>query len=559
MREELYATAPVSRASTGVLVFAAAFQAFLLANLVSFDYGRDQGIYAVVGRAIMHGGVPYREVWDFKPPGIHFLFALARAILGPAPWAIRVIEAACWATVPLCFARFVARHGGNPLLGVLGGVLATYIEVRAEYWHTAQPESFGGVFLVWALTLVTTAGKTLVVERDLWRWGLAGLLFGAAGLLKPPLGAGLIPLFAVWLVDRMGGLEAGRRVRPIGALVLAALVGAAAPVAITLAFFVRRHGLGDLTDVLFRFTPHYTALGGGLRRVPANILRATLELLAYFSPMLAVAPLAFTALLDAKRREQIGVRSVAAIAFFPWLGIALQAKFFPYHYEGCLPFVCLLAVAVYARAVDWLERRGPRPMVRRAAVLLVVCGFCAFGEYINPKSFFWDRVSMRLDALAHPARREQLQDAMTSEGDVRSVENRRLSDWLRATTTASASVFIWGFEPVVYDSSRRRCASRYVYNVAQRLSWSHEASCATLKRDLEADPPVAVAVESEDRFADVTGNTQDSAEAIAACAWFPAWLSGNYSREWASAKFTVYRRTEPGPEDARPRSPARTE
>lgn len=555
----MYATALVSRASTGVLVAIAAFQAFLLANLLSFDYGRDQGIYALVARAITHGGIPYRDVWDFKPPGIHFLFALARALFGSAPWAIRAVEAACWATVPLCFSRFVIHRGGPATLGLLGGVLATYIEVRTEYWHTAQPESFGGVFLVWALTLVTTAEKTIVIERDLWRWGLAGFLFGSAGLLKPPLGGGLIPLFWVWTAERADRLEAGRLRRAIGSLALSAILGAAAPVAITVAYFVRRHGLGDLVDVLFRFAPHYTALGGGLRRFPANLERATLELLAYFSPMLAVAPLAFTPFLDADRREQVGARSLAAIAFFPWLGVALQAKFFPYHYEGCLPFVCLLVVAVYARALDWLERRAPRPIVRGAAVAMLACGFCVFGEYINPKAVFWDRVFMRLDALAHPLRRAQLQDEMTSEGDVRSAENRRLSEWLRATTPADASVFIWGFEPVVYDASRRRCSSRYVYNVAQRLSWSHEASCATLRRELEADPPIAVAVEKEDRFMDVTGNTQDSEAAIAACAWFPGWLAGNYSRQWESAKFTVYRRVGSRPEDAPQRLPARKE
>src|SRR5215472_6478303 len=80
------------------IVVALIVEGFLLANLLSFGYGRDQGIYAVVGHAITLGGVPYRDAWDFKPPGIHFLFALARSSLGPAPWAIRVVEAACWAT-----------------------------------------------------------------------------------------------------------------------------------------------------------------------------------------------------------------------------------------------------------------------------------------------------------------------------------------------------------------------------------------------------------------------------------------------------------------------------
>jgi hypothetical protein len=311
---------------------------------------------------------------------------------------------------------------------------------------------------------------------------------------------------------------------------------------VTLAYFVRRHALTDLVEVLFRFTPHYTALGGGLRRLPANLGRAAVELFAYFSPMLVIAPLACTPFLPAKSREEFGVRSAVAVAFFPWVGVALQAKFFPYHYEGCLPFVCLLTVAVYAHALDRLEGLRLPPVARLTAAALVLYGFFTFGEYINPTSYFWDRVSMRLVALLHPSRRAQLHDAMTSEGDVRSAENRRLSDWLTSSTSSNASVFIWGFEPVVYDSSRRRCASRYVYDVAQRFPWSSDAACATLRQDLGRDPPEAVAVEKEDRFSDVTGNTLDSAEAIGACGWFPEWLASNYAQEWVSSKFSVYRR-----------------
>ena len=58
--------------------------AFLLAQLLCFGYGRDQGIYAVVARAMLDGGMPYRDAWDFKPPGIFLIYALARALFGEA-------------------------------------------------------------------------------------------------------------------------------------------------------------------------------------------------------------------------------------------------------------------------------------------------------------------------------------------------------------------------------------------------------------------------------------------------------------------------------------------
>src|SRR5258708_17419258 len=37
--------------------------------------GADQSLYAYVGQRINAGEVPYRDAWDQKPPGIHFLYA----------------------------------------------------------------------------------------------------------------------------------------------------------------------------------------------------------------------------------------------------------------------------------------------------------------------------------------------------------------------------------------------------------------------------------------------------------------------------------------------------
>ena len=38
--------------------------------------GGDEGLYAYVGERILDGGVPYRDAWDQKPPGIHFAYAV---------------------------------------------------------------------------------------------------------------------------------------------------------------------------------------------------------------------------------------------------------------------------------------------------------------------------------------------------------------------------------------------------------------------------------------------------------------------------------------------------
>src|SRR5213592_1078140 len=39
--------------------------------------GGDQGLYVYEGQRVLAGDVPYRDVWDQKPPAIAFLYAAA--------------------------------------------------------------------------------------------------------------------------------------------------------------------------------------------------------------------------------------------------------------------------------------------------------------------------------------------------------------------------------------------------------------------------------------------------------------------------------------------------
>ncbi len=88
------------------LVVAACFAliGLLLLILTTYGYGRDQGIYAVVGDAITRGGAPYKDAWDFKPPMIFFVYAFSRAALGAEMVTIRIVEALAFASLVAAFA-----------------------------------------------------------------------------------------------------------------------------------------------------------------------------------------------------------------------------------------------------------------------------------------------------------------------------------------------------------------------------------------------------------------------------------------------------------------------
>src|SRR5687768_18415163 len=49
---------------------------------------RDSGVFLYVGWRLLNGDIPYRDVWDHKPPLIYFVDALGIALTPASPWGV---------------------------------------------------------------------------------------------------------------------------------------------------------------------------------------------------------------------------------------------------------------------------------------------------------------------------------------------------------------------------------------------------------------------------------------------------------------------------------------
>src|SRR5262245_10616013 len=88
--------------------------------VLTFSFGRDQGIYALVGDGILHGKTPYKDLWDFKPPGIFFVYALAQALFGKNMMAPRLLEMLALFASVVCMMRITGVLFQNRTIGVVG-------------------------------------------------------------------------------------------------------------------------------------------------------------------------------------------------------------------------------------------------------------------------------------------------------------------------------------------------------------------------------------------------------------------------------------------------------
>ncbi|WP_437973982.1 glycosyltransferase family 39 protein [Sorangium sp. So ce295] len=526
--------------------------AFLLLQVLTYGYGRDQGIYAMVARTVLDGGMPYRDAFDFKPPGIFLIYALARALFGPAQWGIRVLEVLGLAGMCLAMASLAARLFGDRRIGVVAAALAVLVHAQLDFWHTAQPESFGGMLTIAALLVATPRGRD-GAPRPAPRGAalvVSGALFGAAGLLKPPLAGGGIVLAvalaapALAELARRGAERAavqrrsdagptalhGEPARPAppasgpvrttaAALLWAALrpalliaLGGVLPVLACAAWFALRGALGDLREVLFVFTPHYTALGWRGASVLGMAWYGACEWLVHYSGPLAFG-LACLVALHPERHERAGVALLSGVIAMHLVGVVMQAKFFPYHYGATWPLTAMLAALGLWKAWQRCTRSGAKAAAAALLAALVATAF-ARSATKDVADDYIERCAKRIAVLATGARDQARLDRLASVADVNAAANREVAAWLRERVAPGRPVFVWGFEPVIYDLADRPPATRYLYNVPQRAAWARQEARDALMRDLAASPPAAIVVERHDVFPSVTGDVIDSRDTL---------------------------------------------
>jgi len=53
---------------------------------------RDSGVFLYTGWRILNGQVPYRDVWDHKPPVFFYINAAGLALLNGSRWGVWIIE-----------------------------------------------------------------------------------------------------------------------------------------------------------------------------------------------------------------------------------------------------------------------------------------------------------------------------------------------------------------------------------------------------------------------------------------------------------------------------------
>jgi len=540
-------TQPARLSDRVLTLVAAAVTLVCILLITTFPWGRDQSIYGVIADGIVHGRAPYRDLWDFKPPGIFFVYALAQALFGRSMTSIRILEAMGLGAMVLGLVALSRKFHGNTLAGWLAGAIAVLAHLMLDFWHTAQPESFGGILTVMALCLIVPkSGKTTAPFAAL----VAGIALGVVSLMKPPLGGAIIVVFAYLLRQHLDSKTGWRRFVTPSALVLGVgIVGLS-----VVLYFVRKQAWSAMLWTLRDFVPGYTALGWHPGSSALGMVHyAVVESLIKFSAYIPIGVVAALILPSAHSREKEGFYLICGIALFQLVGVAMQAKFFEYHYGATIPLLAFLAGLGWSK-LWWTAQSRSVVSVLIMAALLLIAAIITPSVHDLPGTA-WQRTIHRLRYLPHlgnEQRQKQLDDRLAKAASYDLQADRDVAAWMQGQTGPHDTVLVWGFEPAIYWLAERTPATRFIYDVPQRSQWQQRQARQWFMEDVIRNRPLVVAVQHSDIFPGVTGGGTDSAADLEDFPEFSSWLERNYSPAGYRYNFEYYRRRS----KPRPRSDA---
>jgi hypothetical protein len=420
--------------------------------------GLDAAVFVLAGSRIRAGGLPYRDLWDHKPPGSFILNGLGQFAL---PW----LDA--WIVAWLLTLAFTAAA----VLLVDSILRRSHSSMVAWWWSLAGCVGVasytialgGGSTESFALLPLAAALAVIAGERASLRWAAAvGCLLSVACLmsLQSLPAAAVLGVTSAVAADGAGTARLRGTVRRAAAVML----GAAAIPAATLVWLLAGGAAGDAFDQIVTYNAAYRASAVDV----GGLLIAPLLLGCLLVPG-AVAAVRLIA------RPRSGGRiewSCLAWSAAYMLYVVYQGRLYLHYLILVVPPLVVLAAA--GGQWLWTQMRSPRSGRRSLATGVAFAAAAAF--LISGFSV------ARLTSIAT----DQAQTARTTTDQT--------AAWLRTNTAPGASLFVWGDDPVLYLSSARPAYDRYVYQfpLVTRGYWTADRTASLLAAWQKSPPDLIV-------------------------------------------------------------------
>ncbi len=492
-----------------MVVLAAALALHAAPHLV-YPFGHDQGIYSACGEVIRRGGVPIRDCFESKGPGVMVLYALALSI-APTTVAVHVFTLA-WQALTALLVGVAARAMFHPWATLPAAAAYWLIYAGINYWSMNQAETYSNLLIVGSVLCAWYGWRAQGRAAALWL-AASGI---SAGLLLWFKYTFALLVLAISLGVIAQSLWQARHWRTALARIAPFALGGVGANALVLGWFAVVGGLPALVEQFFVFRELFPL--GPPRTLPeiAQMLwRFTdngADLTADYKPTVAqwtwlgggFPALLMLALLGtvwgakAPSGETPSERFAAGLRLWYWASVfvaglavvAIQAKYVQYHFTILHPSLAVLSGVGVAAGLQLLRGAGlPRALGAATAVLVLAASLP-----LSARMWPWMR-----DTYVNVVVEQKSLRAMHEESRV--AAQLYIADYIRQTTRPEETISIFGDAPWVYMLSERRNATRFPFAdvwAPAHGSWTNATFGRQFYEQIAAAPPTLFILTQDD-------------------------------------------------------------
>lgn len=397
-------------------------------------FERDEGVYATVAQGLLHGQMPYRDLFDNKPPLVYAWYALSFSLFGEHVEAPRIVAAVLLSLTTLSLFSQARMLFPKPVAYVAAGLFGLSTGLPFVALH-ANTEAY------MLLPLVTSlVAFTIGVRRGGVRWFLlSGALSGAAMMTKQVAFWNLaaLMLVAAVLCWRAEGLLNLRTFRHSACL----FAGAAAAVGLVAVPFAATGSLDELFYANVSYNWLYVGVLSYSERL-VDFASGTAYVAAAAAPLAGGAVWGFLTVV--RRRKQPLDYLILAWALASVAGVATGGRFFPHYFLHLMPAAAVLtALVVYELATKRRVAGIGKPALA-VGLLMVIVSLGTIGVmYVAPR-----------------AAEERLAESVAEQKEWES-NSKQLGEYIAARTDPDDEIFNFGREAPIYFYADRRPAVRY--------------------------------------------------------------------------------------------------
>lgn len=414
---------------------------------IVYPFGRDQGIYAYAGKLLLEGKIDYKYVFDVKPPGVHFIFALSQMIFGTSMFSMRIFDI-LWQSVTAIFIFLITYKVSVSKAGAfLSSLLYIFLYYRLDYWHTLQADGFLNLPFAVSVFLLIDFYKSNY-KANLF---LAGCFYGLVILFKYTM---LIFIPAAVLMIFFTGDKVSRirnTLYFISGFILVNLI--------TAGIYLFTGAINEFLDIQFVQTPFYAKIGyetESMSFIISNVIRLFFG--SVYSPLILFSAVLFVFMLI-RKRSQGGLTLIYLWILSSIIGLIIQWKFFYYHFLVIIPPISIGTSVFFARLKDLFNKVNYKMIYGSAALIMTVYFMFAFKPYIENYNDFYGYVSGN-----NHLEQMYIKKGFTSDSAFMIGKTFNAVNYIKNNTKENDLIYIWGFDPLIYYLSGRNCVSRFIYD-----------------------------------------------------------------------------------------------